>query len=132
MKKNEENQYWDKFRKKYVTLTQEEIVRQLVLTWLEAGGYNPQWIALEKEFTVQQKKKRFDICVFRQSGQPFLLIECKANTIFLTSKHYYQLLSYQSEIQAEWIAITNGSQVYAIRRDGTFKENYIPSKPEDE
>ena len=78
---------FDIVRKKYVVLTPEEWVRQHVVHYLvEKKGYAISRVAVEREIELYGLKRRFDIVVFDRSGNPWLLVECKAPAVALTQK----------------------------------------------
>ena len=71
--KNSENKVliFDNLRKKYVVLTPEEWVRQHFAHYLlNEKKYPAPLIALEKQLTINQQKKRTDILVFNNLGTP--------------------------------------------------------------
>ncbi|MEC7658769.1 MAG: type I restriction enzyme HsdR N-terminal domain-containing protein, partial [Bacteroidota bacterium] len=70
---------FDQIRKKFVVLTPEEWVRQHVVHYLLNEKKAPKsWINIEKQFTISNLKKRFDVIVFSGDGSVQLLVECKA------------------------------------------------------
>ena len=78
---------FDIVRKKYVVLTPEEWVRQHVVHYLvEKKGYAISRVAVEREIELYGLKRRFDIVVFDRSGNPWLLVECKAPLWHLPKK----------------------------------------------
>ena len=50
----------------------------------------------------------FDIVVFDRSGNPWLLVECKAPAVALTQKVFDQVFRYNLTLAAPYVAITNG------------------------
>src|SRR5262249_22390042 len=86
---------YDPIRKKWVTPTPEEVIRQRLLVLLiEKLNYPAHLIAVEKELSQlphlkltspkEIPKKRADIIVFAKDGEviaPQLLIECKATAL---------------------------------------------------
>ena len=123
---NDQPQVWDPIRKKYLQFTPEENVRQWVIQTLVSAGYPLSRIGAEKQFALYERKKRFDLCVFLPDGSPFLLIECKAAEIELTEAHLYQVAGYQTKIQANWFAITNGHQILCINQNGEMLTDAFP------
>ena len=86
---------FDEIRKKYVLLTPEEWVRQNIVHHLIYDlNYNKSRIALEKEFVVNKLKKRFDILIFDQEMNVFMLIECKAPEIKIDEQTAKQIFNY--------------------------------------
>jgi hypothetical protein len=56
--------------------------------------YPAAMIAVEKLIMVHELSKRFDILVYDSSHKPWMMIECKAQTVPLTEKVLLQVLRY--------------------------------------
>ena len=109
--KSKENKtlIFDKFRKKYVLLTPEEWVRQHVASFLlEEKKYPVSLISIEKQFLVNNLKKRTDIIIFNASGNPEIMVECKAPTVKITQETFDQIARYNLKIKANYLFVTNG------------------------
>jgi hypothetical protein len=105
------NYIFDIIRKKWVLLTAEEWVRQHALHYLlYAKNYSASLVAVEREFTVNGLKKRFDILVFDRTHKPQLIVECKRPDIALDEGVLKQISVYNSAFQATRLWITNGIQ----------------------
>lgn len=103
---------WDRFRKKWVSLQPEEWVRQNFLNWLIKEHQIPAaYISVEKSLK-DASKKRYDILVFNQLHQPWMIVECKAQDVKLDEKVLMQIFSYHQSLQVQFLAITNGSYCY--------------------
>jgi len=113
---------FDRLRKKWVTLTPEEWVRQNFIRYLvDVAGYPASLIAVEKELRLGELSKRFDILVHDRSHQPWMMIECKAMQVALDQKVLDQVLRYHISIPVEFLVITNGSEVWAWqKKSGTL------------
>ena len=110
---------FDPFRKKWVTLTPEEWVRQNFLRYLlEVQHYPASLIAVEKEIKLGELKKRFDILVYNQQYQPWMMIECKAMGVEADQKVLDQILRYNMSIPVEYIIITNGKLTHGWHKSG--------------
>jgi hypothetical protein len=97
-------------RKIWIRFTPEEWVRQNFLQYLiQIKNYPASLIAVEKEITVGELKKRFDILVYK-NDQPWMVIECKEQDTMLTETIIKQILSYYSVLQTNYLVITNGNQ----------------------
>lgn len=102
---------FDIIRKKYVSLTPEEWVRQHVIRYLiEEKGYSAGLIAVEKSLKYNGLNKRFDLYVANNDGSPHILIECKAPHVKLTELTIKQAGIYQKQLNANFVFITNGLQ----------------------
>jgi hypothetical protein len=105
---------FDECRKQWVPLSPEEWVRQNFLQYLiEVKGYPTSMIAVEKEISLGDLKKRFDVLVFKQD-KPWMIIECKEMKVELSEAVIKQILNYNITIKAEYLVITNGSSTYAV------------------
>lgn len=112
----------DVVRKKYVNLSAEEFVRQQVLHFiLDKCKYPIQAIAVEKQFNLGELKKRFDIVVFKHN-KPWLIIECKRNSVPLSSQTLQQIVEYNMKLNANYLVITNGSNFFGYNvSDGNLQ-----------
>lgn len=113
---------FDAFRKKWLTLTPEEWVRQNILQYItQVKRYPSSLIAIEKEFFLGELKKRCDIVVYDKNAEPWMIIECKEMNIPLSNKVLEQLLRYHIAIPAKYLVITNGKYCFGFeKREGNF------------
>jgi hypothetical protein len=101
---------FDGIRKKWLFLTPEEWVRQNFIQYLiRVMNYPATLIALEKEIQLGELKKRFDILVYDQNHQPWMMVECKSMDVPLTEETVHQILRYNLTIPVRYLVITNGS-----------------------
>jgi hypothetical protein len=113
---------FDKLRKKYLVLTPEEWVRQnFVSLLINEKMYSKNLIKLESGIKYNQLEKRTDILVYDKKGQPFLLVECKAQNIKISKAVLEQASRYNLVIQAPYLCITNGVKTYCFEMD--FENN---------
>jgi hypothetical protein len=113
------DEIFDPFRKKWVSLTPEEWVRQSLLAFLvQKEGYPSALIAVERGVRVGELNRRFDAVVFDKAGKPGMLIECKSPDEPLDDSVISQLLSYQSVLQAPFLMITNGRMLRCWKIEG--------------
>lgn len=109
---------FDVIRKKYVVLTPEEWVRQHVVHYLvEKKNYPLALVAVEREIDLYGLRRRFDVVVFDRSGNPWLLIECKAPTVNLTRQVFDQAFRYNITLGAPYLSVTNGLVHYCGKVD---------------
>ncbi len=104
-------QIFDIIRKKWIFLTPEEWVRQHVIHFLISQKYSKSLMQVESEHHFQERKKRTDILIFDRTGNPFLVVECKAAHILLSSDVFSQVAVYNYCIDAPFVMITNGMQL---------------------
>lgn len=121
---------FDRFRKRYVVLTPEEWVRQHFLNWLVNHlGYPAGLLAVETSLKYGELKKRADAMVYSRTGQPLMIIECKAPTVELTQDVFDQIARYNFRFRVEFLAVTNGLIHYCCRQNPdrttwTFMETF--------
>ena len=109
--KNSENKLYifDIVRKKFVSLTPEEWVRQHTIQFLLKEKKYPQSLMnVEKQIQVNQLTKRYDIVVYRSDGSIFLAVECKAPQVKITQQIFDQIARYNMTLKAENLMVTNG------------------------
>jgi len=106
---------FDCIRKKYVTLTPEEWVRQHLIYYLiTEKGYPATLISVETPLKYARLDKRSDVIVYDRNGKPLMLAECKAPEVNITQKVFEQIAVYNLTIQAQFLLITNGLQHYCL------------------
>ncbi len=118
--KNEDGKefIFDALRKKWLLLTPEEWVRQNFIQYLiKTKNYPASLIAIEKEIQLGELKKRFDILVYDNNHQPWMMIECKAGEVKLDEDVLQQVLRYNISVPVKYIIITNGSYTYAWQKE---------------
>ncbi len=112
-KENEREFIFDSIRKRWVVLTPEEWVRQNFINYLiKSENYPAALIAVEKELMLAERKKRFDILLYDEHHQPWMMIECKSMNVQLNDETLQQLLRYHISIPARYLLITNGNSCY--------------------
>ncbi len=106
---NDTTYIFDPIRKKELVLTPEEWVRQhIIQTLIQRFDYPASLLHLEKGLVYNQRNKRYDVLFYNRDGKPYLLIECKAPKVNLTKETLIQAHTYNHEIKAQYILLTNG------------------------
>lgn len=108
---------YDGIAKKYRALTPEEWVRQHCLNYLTQHlNYPSSIIQIERGHEIDQMQRRTDIQVFDKQGNVFMLIECKAPHVALTTQTFQQISQYQKKNEARFLVLTNGlmHQIFEI------------------
>lgn len=123
---------FDPVRKRFVTLTPEEEVRQMVLQQLiENLGMPPGLVAVEYPMKLNRLEKRCDIVVFSPQATPLMIVECKARHINLTQAVLDQIIRYNMALNAPYLLITNGVSQYSIRTNVSSETieflNFVPT-----
>ena len=116
---------FDNLRKKYVVLTPEEWVRQHFVRFLiDEKKYPVSIIAIEKQLTINTRKKRTDILIFSSDGKPDIIVECKAPNIKITQETFDQIARYNLKLNANYLIVTNGLEHFYCKMDFE-NETYI-------
>ena len=113
--KNKENKMlvFDCIRKKWISLIPEEWVRVNCIQFLINEKKIPKsLISVEKEFKLNNLKKRFDIVVYNRNGKVQVLIECKAPTVKIKQTVFNQISKYNLVLKSKYLMITNGINHY--------------------
>ncbi len=122
---------YDPIRRRKVSFTPEEWLRQLVLQYLlKAKNYPPGLMRTEVGLTLNGMPRRCDIVVFDRQLRPWLLVECKSPKIPLAQSTFEQVARYNLVFQAPFLAITNGTTTFCAHLNhehGTF--HFLPDFP---
>ncbi len=114
---------YDVIAKKYRLLTPEEWIRQHCLNYLtQYLNYPASNIQIERNHRIDQLNRRTDIQVYDSNGQVFMLVECKAPHVEITSLTFQQASQYQKKNQAKYMVLTNGLQNYIYQIDSNKQE----------
>ena len=104
---------FDIVRKKYVTLTPEEWVRQHTIHYLfKEKNYPISLMAVEKQLKIRTLRKRIDIVSYTNDGIPFLIVECKAPSVQISQDTFDQIARYNLKLEAQILMVTNGISHY--------------------
>ncbi len=114
---------FDFIRKKWLSLTPEEWVRQHLLNYLVTVKQIPaSSISVERELVLNDQKRRYDVVVYDRAMQPWLIVECKAPYIALDKQVVEQALRYNLSIKAELLMISNGVSDLVFNRANQIVE----------
>lgn len=107
---------FDIIRKKFVSLTPEEWVRQHFIHLLISHyGYPKSLFAIETGMKYHTLAKRTDIMVLSNESLPFLLVECKAPFIPVNELTFAQISRYNFTLRPAYLAVTNGMSHYCFK-----------------
>ena len=121
------------WRRRFVRLTPEELVRQTTLQLLvDEYAYPHHLIAVEVPIEVVGKPKRCDAIVYNRSMQPLMLIEFKAPSVPLTQEVFDQAAIYNRHLQVPLLMLCNGRQSILAQVTATsyLLLDHIPQYPE--
>jgi hypothetical protein len=113
---------FDSLRRKFVSLTPEEWVRQHFIMYMtNTLNYPAGLISVEKGLVFNERAKRTDIVLHNKSGKPWMIVECKAPKIVLSEETFYQAANYHLKLDVEYLVVTNGIQHYCCKfAEGNF------------
>jgi hypothetical protein len=113
---------YDPVRRKYVRSTPEEIVRQLWIRYLlEKLAVNKKLVAVERSFSIQGMKRRFDLVLFDKSTLPVLLAEFKAPGVNINQSTFDQIAVYNMQLRIPYALVSNGMEHYCFQIDDEKK-----------
>jgi hypothetical protein len=109
---------FDRLRKRYVTLTPEEWVRQHFVEYLiEEKQFPAALMANEVSLTQNGIKRRCDTLVADREGQPLVIVEYKAPEIEITQQVFDQIVRYNMVLRARYLMVSNGMSHYCCQID---------------
>ena len=112
------SEVFDVVRKKHVSLTAEEWVRQHFLHFLIIQKkVPPSLIAIETSIKYNRLSKRCDVVVYDRKGQPVLIVECKAPEIQISQDVFHQVAMYNMTLKVKYLVVTNGLEHYSCAID---------------
>ena len=107
---------FDTLRRRYVSLTPEEWVRQHFVHFLiNEKGYPPTLLANEVNLKIGEKKLRADTVLYDRDLRPRMLIEYKAPTVALTQRVFEQISTYNLLLKVDFLVISNGLEHFCCR-----------------
>ncbi|MBR2958594.1 MAG: type I restriction enzyme HsdR N-terminal domain-containing protein [Bacteroidales bacterium] len=108
----------DPVRRRWVTLTPEEEVRQQTIAMLHSTyGYPLELMQVEGAITLNGMTRRCDIVTYDTTGQPHIIVECKRRDVPITQKVCDQACRYNTVLQVPILILTNGIQQVVIAVD---------------
>ena len=108
---------WDPLRRKSVSLTPEEEVRQWFISVLGTGMKVPEHMMMsEVALKWNGLDYRADILVYDRRAHPLLVVECKRPEVELTQEVVDQALRYNNALDVRYIVITNGLKTFMFER----------------
>ena len=104
---------FDDIRKKFVSLTPEEWVRQHFIRYLiEEKKYPASLMAIETGLKINQNQFRADLLVYSRHGNPLMLVEFKAPSVKLAQQTFDQITRYNMTFQVPYLIVSNGMEHY--------------------
>lgn len=120
---------FDPLRKKEVSLTPEERVRQWCISVLAEQMKVPMHMMMsEVGFGLGSKQLRADVVVFDRKGKPLMVVECKRPDVELTVEVLDQVMRYNMVLDVKYMLMTNGTRTYICCKQGD-KYEFMDSVP---
>ena len=120
--KSDKIEIFDDVRKRFVSLTPEEWVRQNFVKYLISEKQFPaSLIGVEIGLTVNELSKRCDIVLHNNTGSAKMIVECKAPEIVLNQGVFDQVARYNIVLKVDYLIITNGLSHFCCKMN--YAEN---------
>lgn len=104
---------FDPLRRKFVTLTPEEWVRQHYLHYIiEVKQYPSALIAVEQQISVNGQLKRCDAVLYDNQMTAVAIFEFKAPHVAISQDTFDQAAVYNSHLQLQYFFVSNGIDHY--------------------
>ena len=107
---------FDTLRRRFVTLTPEEWVRQHFVCFLvDEKGFPAALMANEVSLTQNGIKRRCDTLVADANGNPLVIVEYKAPHVEISQNTFDQIVRYNMVLHASYLIVSNGLNHYCCR-----------------
>lgn len=118
LKNGDDISIYDRLRKKFVTLTPEENVRQHFVEYLIRERLFPAGL-MNNEIAIMQNgiKRRCDTVIFDRTGEPLMIVEYKAPHVKITQEVFNQIYRYNLVLKVKYLVVTNGRVNYCCKID---------------
>ena len=129
--KKEKSFIFDSIRKRFVSLTPEEWVRQHFVAFLaEEKKYPRALIANEISISYNGLKKRCDTLVYNRNLEIVLIVEYKAPNVAITQEVFDQVAVYNMKLKVNYMIISNGMEHFCCRIDyENMRYDYLKEIP---
>ena len=129
--RNGKNFIFDPLRRKYISLTPEEWVRQHFIHFLtNYKGYPKGLLVNEIQLNLNGTKKRCDTVLFNKDLSARMIIEYKAPNIEITQAVFDQITRYNMVLKVEYLIVSNGIHHYCCHIDySTMQYTFLPDIP---
>ncbi len=109
---------FDGLRRKYVSLTPEEWVRQHFVNYLiTEKKFPPNLIANEMQINLNGLMKRCDTVVYNSHLTPLVIVEYKAPEVKITQQVFEQVVRYNIVLRVRYLIVSNGINHYCCLMD---------------
>jgi len=130
--KHDKKLIFDGFRRRWVALTPEEWVRQNFVRYLtEEKHYPASLVAIERSLRMNQRDFRTDIVLFSKSGNPLIVVECKAPEVKISQQVFDQIARYNLDLRVSYLIVTNGLTHYCCQfNQEQLSYTFLPEIPD--
>ena len=110
--KDNRDYIFDNIRRKYISLTPEEWVRQNFIEFLiNYKSYPKGRIGNEISLIQNGIKRRADSVIYDIYGKPLIIIEYKAPEIKITQQVFEQIVRYNMVLRVKYLIVSNGIKI---------------------
>jgi len=126
-------QYYDPFRKRLISITPEEKVRQKTAYYLRDVLKVPEHLISTEDHLSHygiDSKCRADIVIGeirKNNKSPFAVIECKSEDVQISDQAFEQVISYAFDLKAQYALLCDGIDMLGFVYDDE-SESYSPLK----
>lgn len=108
-------------KKRFANRPEERIRLQWLEYLLHETGIKKSRIGFETPVTLRQEKNtvRADIVIYSRELTPYILVECKSESVRITPKTAEQAARYNSRLQAPYLILTNGIHDFCYHRQAS-------------
>lgn len=109
---------FDRLRRKYVSLTPEEWVRQHFVNYLIVEkNYPASLIANEAKINLNSLSRRCDTVVYNSRLDPLVILEYKSPDVKITQEVFDQIVRYNIVLRVKYLIVSNGLSHYCCEMD---------------
>ena len=107
---------FDPLRRKYVSMTPEEWVRQHFVHYLiSEKGYPASLMANETTIKLNTLTKRCDTVVYNNQLEPLVICEFKKPDVEITQQVFDQVVRYNIVLKVKYLVVSNGMSHYCCK-----------------
>ena len=130
--RNGKNVIFDIIRRRYVTLTPEEWVRQHFVHFLITHkGYPSAFMANEVLLHLNGTRKRCDTVLYKTDLSARMIIEYKAPHVEITQDVFDQITRYNIVLKVDYLIVSNGIDHYCCKLDyGNSRYTFLKDIPD--
>ncbi|MEA4948502.1 MAG: type I restriction enzyme HsdR N-terminal domain-containing protein [Petrimonas sp.] len=123
---------FDPLRRKYVSLTPEEWVRQHFVHYLILEkGYPASLMANEAMIRLNSLTRRCDTVVYNNTLRPVVICEFKKPDVEITQQVFDQVVRYNIVLKVKYLIVSNGISHYCCRMNyDDMSFDYLQEIPE--